>query len=35
MKGFSGGNIYTAMSVRGNDADIGVSMGWCLDSPTG
>jgi ABC-type transport system substrate-binding protein len=33
MKGFSGGNIYAAMSVRGNDADIGVSMGWCLDSP--
>ena len=33
MKGFSGGNIYTAMGVRGNDADIGVSMGWCLDSP--
>ena len=23
MKGFSGGDIYTAMGVRGNDADIG------------
>ena len=33
MKGFSGGNIYTAMGVRGNDADIGVSMGWCSDYP--
>lgn len=32
MKGFSGGNIYTAW-VRGNDADIGVSMGWCSDYP--
>ena len=33
MKGFSGGNIYTAMGVRGNDADMGVSMGWCSDYP--
>jgi ABC-type transport system substrate-binding protein len=33
MKGFSGGNIYTAWGVRGNDADIGVSMGWCSDYP--
>jgi len=33
MKPFSGGNIYTAMGVRGNDADIGVSMGWCSDYP--
>ena len=33
MKGFSGGNIYTAMGVRGNDADVGVSMGWCSDYP--
>ena len=32
MKGFSGGNIYTAW-VRGNDGDIGVSMGWCSDYP--
>lgn len=33
MKAFSGGNIYTAMGVRGNDADMGVSMGWCSDYP--
>jgi ABC-type transport system substrate-binding protein len=33
MKPFSGGNIYDAMGVRGNDADIGVSMGWCSDYP--
>ena len=33
MKGFSGGNIYTAMGVKGNDADMGVSMGWCSDFP--
>jgi ABC-type transport system substrate-binding protein len=33
MKGFSGGNIYTAWGVRGNDADLGVSMGWCSDYP--
>jgi ABC-type oligopeptide transport system substrate-binding subunit len=33
MKGFSGANIYDAMSRRGNDADIGVSMGWCSDYP--
>jgi len=33
MKGFSGGNIYTAMGVKGNDADMGVSMGWCSDYP--
>jgi oligopeptide transport system substrate-binding protein len=33
MKPFSGGNIYTAMGVRGNDADMGVSMGWCSDYP--
>jgi ABC-type transport system substrate-binding protein len=33
MKGFSGGNIYDAMGVKGNDADIGVSMGWCSDYP--
>ena len=32
MKGFSGGNIYTAW-VRGNDGDIGVSMGYCSDYP--
>jgi ABC-type transport system substrate-binding protein len=33
MKPFSGGNIYTAMGVRGNSADLGVSMGWCSDYP--
>jgi peptide/nickel transport system substrate-binding protein len=33
MKGFSGGNIYDAMGVKGNDADIGVSMGLCSDFP--
>jgi len=33
MKGFSGGDIYTAMGVKGNDADMGVSMGWCSDYP--
>jgi ABC-type oligopeptide transport system substrate-binding subunit len=33
MKGFSGGNIYDAMGVKGNDADMGVSMGWCSDYP--
>jgi ABC-type transport system substrate-binding protein len=33
MKGFSGGDIYAAWGVRGNDADIGVSMGWCSDYP--
>ena len=32
-KGFSGGDIYDAMGVRGNDADMGVSMGWCSDYP--
>jgi len=33
MKGFSGGNIYTAWSLRGNDGDIAVSIGWCTDIP--
>jgi hypothetical protein len=33
MRGFSGGQIYTAMGRRGTDADIGVSMGWCFDFP--
>ena len=33
MKPYSGGDIYTAMGVRGNDADMGVSMGWCSDYP--
>jgi len=35
MKGFSGGNIYAAMGVKGNDADIGISMSLCSDYPTG
>jgi len=33
MKGFSGAEIYDAMGVRGNDADMGVNMGWCSDYP--
>jgi len=33
MKGFSGGDIYTSMGVRGNTADLGVNMGWCSDYP--
>jgi peptide/nickel transport system substrate-binding protein len=33
MKGFSGADIYTAMGVKGNDADMGVNMGWCSDYP--
>jgi ABC-type transport system substrate-binding protein len=35
MKGFSGGNIYTAMGVHGNDADLGVLGGLCAESPGG
>jgi len=31
MKGFSGGNIYTAMGVKGNDADLGVGLGFCSE----
>ena len=31
MKGFSGGNIFTALGIRGNDADIAVSIAWCHD----
>jgi ABC-type transport system substrate-binding protein len=33
MKPQPGGDIYTAMGVKGNDADMGVSMGWCSDYP--
>jgi len=33
MKGYSGGDIYTAMGVRTNPLDMGVSMGWCSDYP--
>jgi ABC-type oligopeptide transport system substrate-binding subunit len=32
-KGYSGGNLYTAMGTKGNDLDMGVSMGWCSDYP--
>jgi ABC-type oligopeptide transport system substrate-binding subunit len=34
-RGFSGGQIYTAMGRRGTDADLGTSMGWCSDYPDG
>ena len=30
-RGFSGGQIYTAMGRRGTDADLAVSVGSCLD----
>jgi ABC-type transport system substrate-binding protein len=33
MKGFTGGNLYTAMGTRGTDLDLGVSMAWCSTSP--
>ena len=33
MKGFSGGNLYTAMGMHGSDLDLGVSVGWCSDVP--
>jgi len=33
MKGYSGGDLYTAMGVKGNPLDMGVSMGWCSDYP--
>ena len=33
MKAFSGAQLYDAMGVRGNDLDMGVSMGWCSDYP--
>ena len=33
MKGFSGAQLYDAMGVKGNDADMGVNMGWCSDYP--
>jgi hypothetical protein len=31
MKGFSGGDIYTAFWANGSDLDLGVSVGWCAD----
>ncbi len=33
MKGYSGGDLYTAMGVRGSDLDMGVSMGYCGEFP--
>jgi peptide/nickel transport system substrate-binding protein len=33
MKGFSGADLYDVMGKRGNDLDMGVSMGWCSDYP--
>ena len=33
MRGFSGSEIYDPMGKRGNDADLGVSYGWCSDYP--
>ena len=33
MKGFPGLQIFNAMSIRGNQADLGVSMGWLPDYP--
>jgi hypothetical protein len=33
MKGYTGGDIYTAMGTRGSDLDLGVSMGFCSDYP--
>ena len=33
MKGFSGAQIYDAMGVKGNVADMGVNIGWCSDYP--
>ncbi len=34
MKGFTGGDIYTAMGRRGSDFDLAVSLGWCSDYPS-
>ena len=33
MKGFKGGDLYTAMGTRGTNLDMGVSMGYCADYP--
>jgi len=33
MLGFSGSDIYNPFGVRGNNLDLGVSMGWCSDYP--
>lgn len=32
MRGFSGGQIYTALGRRGTDLDVAVSLAWCTDS---
>jgi ABC-type transport system substrate-binding protein len=31
MKGYPGGNLYTAMGTKGTDLDMGVSMAWCSE----
>jgi len=33
MKAYSGGDLYTAMGVRGSELDMGVSLGLCGDYP--
>jgi ABC-type transport system substrate-binding protein len=33
MKGFSGGDLYTALWAHGSDLDLGISVGWCADYP--
>jgi len=33
MKPYPGAQIYDVMGVKGNDLDIGLSMGWCQDYP--
>jgi len=33
MEGYAGAQIYEATGVKGNDIDMGVSMGWCSDYP--
>ena len=33
MKGYKGGDLYTAMGTRGSDLDMGVSLGFCGDFP--
>jgi len=33
MKPISGDGIYDVMGVKGNDIDLGLSMGWCQDYP--
>jgi ABC-type transport system substrate-binding protein len=33
LKGYSGGDIYTAMGAKGSPLDLAVSLGWCADYP--